>query len=89
MVATASTRSTSLKTSATINDKVTDILSAIKTTSTSSDADKQTTNKLTGVTKKPKALSVPRGIAKSGRPWKEVKQKYEQQKRHATRICCI
>lgn len=67
---------------AAVSAQVADILESIKNTSTSAAAtavETATVPKLaakTGSKKPKKAATVPRGIAKSGRPWKEVKQKY-------------
>lgn len=53
-----------------VSAQVANILDAIKNTTTPV-ATVQKTQKA----KKPKQPTVPRGIAKSGRPWKDVKQK--------------
>lgn len=60
-----------------VNKQVADILSAIKNTATvvtAAEAITGASTKKAPKTKK-KAHQVPRGIAKSGRPWKEVKKK--------------
>lgn len=59
-----------------VNKKVADILSAIKNTATvvtAAEATSAAAKKAPQPKKKPS--QVPRGIAKSGRPWKEVKKK--------------
>lgn len=53
-----------------VNVKLADVLDAVRGTTTPL-AVVPKTQKVT----KPKQATVPRGIAKSGRPWKDVKQK--------------
>lgn len=53
-----------------VSAQVANILDAIKNTTTP-----VATVQKTPKAKKPKQATVPRGIAKSGRPWKDVKQK--------------
>lgn len=60
-----------------VNKKVADILNAINNTATvvtAAEATKTVAKKATYPKKK--ETPVPRGQAKSGRPWKEVKKKY-------------
>lgn len=57
-----------------VNKQVADILNAINKTATVVSA-AQVSSAPTKKSSKKKAAHVPRGIAKSGRPWKEVKKK--------------
>lgn len=76
------------KPAAAANAQVADILEAIKSTTTAVKAADVVVSakKTAAAAKKPKAAAIPRGIAKSGRPWKDVKQKYVYKNRSG-RLC--
>lgn len=64
---------------AAVSAQVANILDAIKNTTTpvaAADVVAAAGAAKKPAAKKPKQPTVPRGVAKSGRPWKEVKQKY-------------